>query len=278
MDAAREMGMRPFEVMQNQDQVMGQFQLLQESKAEIDLVGPNPSLVGQSQGGASGRAIQAQQQAGLAELAPIYDSLRDWTIRVYRAIWDRIQQYWTEERWIRVTDENSAPEFVGLNVRKGGGLVIDIQTGQQMMEPQQVQNNVSEMDMDIIIEDAPDYVSLRHEAFEQLAEMAQRGIQIPPEMIIEASSLHNKAALLDKLKEQQDAAAQGNAQAMQMQEQMMQMQMQLEQMAAEAKAQKDMAGAAKDAAQADKIRAETMGEVADTEKTVIETQRLALGF
>lgn len=277
MDAAREMGMRPFEIIQNQDQVMGQFQLLQESKAEIDLVGPNPSLVGQTSSGASGRAIQAQQQAGLAELAPIYDSLRDWTIRVYRAIWERIQQFWTEERWIRVTDEDRAPEFVGLNVVQGYMQVIDMQTGQPVIQPQ-VQNAVAEMDVDIIIEDAPDYVSLRHEAFEQLSEMAARGIPIPPEMVIEASSLHNKADLLERLREQQEQAAQGNAQAMQLQQQMMQMQAQLEQMTAQAKAQKDMAGAVKDAAQADKIRAETQGEVADTAKTVVETQRLALGF
>lgn len=278
MDAAREMGMRPFEVIQNGDQVMGQFQLLQESKSEIDLVGPNPSLVGQTTSGASGRAIQAQQQAGLAELAPIYDSLRDWTIRVYRAIWERIKQFWTEERWIRVTDETKAVEFIGLNVQPRAE-VVDNFTGEVMQIPAgPVQNNPAEMDLDIIIEDAPDYVSLRHEAFEQLSEMAQRGIQIPPEMIIEASSLHNKADLLDRLKEQQEAAAQGQQQAMQMQEQMMQMQAQLEAMAMQAKAEKDMAGAAKDAADAEKIRAETQGELADTAKTVVETQRLAMGF
>jgi hypothetical protein len=278
MDAAREIGMRPFEVIQNGDQVMGQFQLLQESKAEIDMVGPNPSLVGQTEGGASGRAIQAQQQAGLAELAPIYDSLRDWNIRVYRAMWQRIQQFWTEERWIRVTDEDKAPEFVGLNVPTGGGQIVDIQTGQVQMEPMQRQNAVAEMDIDIMIEDAPDYVSLRHEAFEQLSEMAARGIAIPPEMIIEASSLHNKRDLLERLTQQQEAASQGQAQMMQVQEQMMQMQAQLEQMKAQATAEKDMATAAKMAADADKIRAETQGELADTAKTVVETQRLALGF
>jgi hypothetical protein len=276
-ELARELGMPAFQVMQNQDQVMGQFQLLQESKAEIDLVGPNPSLVGQATSGASGRAIQAQQQAGLAELAPIYDSLRDWTIRVYRAVWERIKQYWTEERWIRITDEEQVAEFVGLNVVQGYMQVIDMQTGMPTIQPQ-IQNPVAEMDVDIIIEEAPDYVSLRHEAFEQLSEMAARGIPIPPEMVIEASSLHNKSDLLERLRERDEAAAQGQAQAMQMQEMMMQMQAQLEQMTAQSKAQRDMAAAEKDLAQADKIRAETQGEQVDTAKTVVETQRLALGF
>lgn len=276
-EAALQKGTQPFQVMQNNDQIMGQFQLLQESKSEIDLVGPNPSLVGQSEGGASGRAIMAQQQAGLAELSPIYDSLNDWTIRVYRAIWERIKQFWTEERWIRVTDEENAVQFLGLNVVEGYMQVIDMQTGMPTIQPQ-VQNAVAEMDLDIIMEAVPDYVSLRHETFEQLSNMASQGIQIPPEMIIQASNLHNKSELLERLSEQQQGAAQAQQQAMQMQEQLMQFQQQLEAMQAEAKAQRDMAGAAKDAAQADKIRAETQGELADTTKTVVETQRLALGF
>ena len=278
MDAAREMGMQPFTVMQNQDQTVGQFQLLQQNRASIDNIGPNPALVGQAQAGASGRAIQAQQQAGLAELAPIYDSLRDWTVRVYRAIWERIRQFWTEERWIRVTDETKAVEFIGLNVQPRAE-VIDNFTGERMQIPAgPVQNNPAEMDLDIIIEDAPDYVSLRHEAFEQLSVMADRGVPIPPEMVIEASSLHNKADLLERLKERTEQERQTQTQMLEMQQQLQQFQQQLEAMTAQAKAQRDTAAAAKDAAEADKIRAETQGEAADTAKTVVETQRLAMGF
>ena len=79
------------------------------------MFGPNPSLIGQTQGQASGRAIMAQQQAGMAELAPLYDSLRDWTNRVYRAMWCRIRQFWTEPRWIRVTDAVGQREFIAIN-------------------------------------------------------------------------------------------------------------------------------------------------------------------
>jgi hypothetical protein len=261
-DAAR-VGMKPFDIMPNTDQTSGQFALLQEAKAEIDLMGPNPSLIGQTNSSASGRAIMAQQQAGLAELAPIYDSLRDWTVRVYRAIWERIRQYWTEERWVRVSDETEGLQFVGVNVVQGYMQVIDMQTGQPTLKPQ-VQNPVAEMDVDIIIEDAPDYVTLRQEEFEQLAQMAQNGIPVPPEMIIEASSLRNKKRLLEALKEKGQAMQQQQAQAMQAQ-------MQLEGMKAQAVAQKDMASAQKIGAEVGKVQAETA-------KTAIEAQRLAMGY
>lgn len=263
-------GIRPFEMIQNQDQTSGQFSLLQEAKGEIDMMGPNPSLIGQTEGGASGRAIQAQQQAGMAELAPLYDSLRDWTIRVYRAIWARIRQYWTEERWVRVTDSLGAQEFVGLNVQRGMQMQMDPQTGMPMMVPQ-IENSVTEMDVDIIIEDTPDHVTLQQEQFQQLSEMAQQGIPIPPEMLIKASSVKDKQELLEMMQKQREQAAQA-------QQQQAQMQAQIDQLKAQASAQKDMAGAAKDAADAEKIRAETVETAADTEQTRVETLRMLRGF
>lgn len=267
-DAAR-VGMKPFDIIQNQDQTSGQFSLLTEAKGEIDMVGPNASLLGQLNGAQSGRAIQAQQQAGLSELSPIYDSLRDWNLRVYRAVWERIKQFWTEERWVRVADQRGVTEFIGLNVVQGMEPVHNID-GSIQLRPM-VQNPVAEMDLDIIIEDAPDYETLRHEEFEQLAQMAQNGIPVPPEMIIEASNLTNKADLLQKLEEQKQ-------QQMQMQMQTMQAQQQEQAQANAVKAQREQAATMKDMASADKLAAEVQETQADTAKTVVETQRLALGY
>lgn len=256
-------GVKPFEIVQNQDQTAGQFSLLQESKSEIDMLGPNASLLGQLSGQQSGRAIMAQQNAGMAELAPIYDSLRDWNLRVYRAIWNRIKQFWTEERYIRVTDDQRSVEFIGLNVQTGVVPVIDMATQQYVYAPQ-MENAVAEMDMDIVIQDAPDFVTLQAEQFEQLTTLAANGLPIPPEMIIEASSLPNKSDLLQKLKESQEANAQ---QAQAMQDQQMQMAI-----------RKAMAEISKDEASAQKLMAEVAETQADTQKTVVETQQMAFGL
>lgn len=220
-EAAVASGMRPFEVLQNGDQVAAQFQLLSESKEEIDKLGPNASLMGQVQGQQSGRAIMAQQQAGMAELAPLYDSLRDWTLRCYRAMWNRIKQFWTDERWVRVTEETSAPQFIGVN--QFNGWQIDPASGQVVP---MIENQLAEIDVDIIIDDAPDFVTLRQEQFEQLTQMAQAGVPIPPEMMIEASSLRDKPRLIEMMQQQNQAAQQAQQAAMQAEQQAKQVEVQ----------------------------------------------------
>lgn len=248
-------GVKPFEVVQNADQTAGQFSLLQESKSEIDMLGPNASLLGQLEGNQSGRAIQAQQNAGFAELAPIYDSLRDWTLRVYRAIWNRIRQYWTEERWIRITDDMGSVEFVGLNVQQGMQVAMG-PTG-PVMQPV-MQNAVAEMDLDIIIEDMPDVASLKQEEFAQMADMAGKGVPIPPEALIEASSLRNKKEILDRMEEAKAQAMQAQMAQMQGEQQIKAQELQIDGITAEARAQRDKAAAMKDLASVDKIHTDTV--------------------
>lgn len=255
-DAAR-VGMKPFDIVPQNDQVAGQFSLLQESKSEIDMIGPNPSLIGQTQGDASGRAIMAQQQAGMAELAPLYDSLRDWTLRVYRAIWERIRQFWTDERWIRVTDQTTGKnDWIGVNVPTGGYVQVMGPDGMPMLQPE-MQNTLAEMDVDIIIEDTPDHITLQHEQFEQLSQMAAQGIPIPPEMIIKASTLKDKQEILELLEQQK-------MQAMQAQQAQAAQEGELRAIEVQTKAQKDMASAAKDGASA--------------QKTQIEARQMAMGL
>lgn len=259
---AAEANMRAFDIIPNSDQTAGQFNLLKESKDEIDMFGPNPSLIGQTQGQASGRAIMAQQQAGMAELAPLYDSLRDWTNRVYRAMWCRIRQFWTEPRWIRVTDAVGQREFVAINRVVGHAPVYTMEGGVEFVP--QMENAVAEMDVDILIEETPDHVTLQYEQFEQLSDMAAKGIPIPPELLIESSTIQNKAEILERMKETQQQTAQ------------------TQQMQFQAKAQIEQAKARgqvmKDQATARKTIAEVAETEADTQKTKVETLRLARGY
>lgn len=196
---ARESGVLPFNLIQTNDQTSGQFQLLQEAKQEIDLLGANAALEGETGESTSGRAVLARQQGGMIEIASLNDRLHRFTRTVYRHIWMRIKQYWTEERWIRVTDDESNARFVGINQQitleqKLGE--IDPQQAQQVaMElmlspgdprlqmPVEIRNNVQEIDVDIILEEVPDRVTLEGEVFEALLKY---GPQIPPAVLIEA--------------------------------------------------------------------------------------------
>jgi hypothetical protein len=72
-----------------------------------------------------------------------------------------------------------------------------------------IDNDISDMDIDITIEEGIDVPSIQAEQFQVLIQLAgtQPGL-IPPEILIAASNLRNKDELLEMLKEHQQAQAQ----------------------------------------------------------------------
>lgn len=201
----------------------GHFNLLAEAKQAIQAVGPNATMQGKASENASGRAIMALQQGGMTEVAPLMDSLRDFNLRVYRAVWNRIRQFWTAERWVRVTDDEQNVRFVGFNTTKGAIAMlkltqamksgkVDQQQGSQfaqqiMQDPrmQQPANVLKDVDADIVIDEQIDAPTLQAEQFEQLTRLMPAAPQpfIPTmfEMLVEASSLRDKDKLRSIMQE-----------------------------------------------------------------------------
>jgi hypothetical protein len=208
-----------FDIVPTNDLSAGNFQMLQEAKAEIDAQGPNAALTGAESRDLSGRAIQALQSGGNTETSIQVDGLRDWEHRNYRLIWYCIKKYWTAEKWVRVTDDDNSPKYVGLNVptTKGEQFIKQAEKDGEEVPPEilaqlqqhpdfnvpAVQNNVAELDVDIILEDVPDTVTLQQEQFEQLTQIyptVPDGLKpLAFEMLVEASSLRNKKKIIDKL-------------------------------------------------------------------------------
>ena len=228
-----------FQIEKNTDMSQGQAALLQDAMGYMDRSGPNAAMLGDAEG-QSGRAIRSQQQGGMMEMGDLLDTLRRFDVRVYRAIWNRVHQFWTEERWVRVTDNEDNAKFVGFNrpltVQDQLQEMPDeqrVQVMQQMglmpNDPRlgmvnKIQNPVAEMDVDIIIEDAPDTITIQGEQFEQLAQTLPMIAQMPPqyaEILLQASQLRNKDKLIETLK--------GGGQPDPQQQQMQQMQQQLQQ-------------------------------------------------
>jgi hypothetical protein len=81
------------------------------------------------------------------------------------------------------------------------------------------ENNVTELDVDIVIDEGIDTPTVAAEQFEQMVKMAGSGVPIPPDVLIEASSLRNKDKLLEMLRapnpmqEMQGQVAMAGAQA-----------------------------------------------------------------
>lgn len=197
---------------------------LQMSAAHIEIMqirgqslrqaGPNAALSGTS-GDISGRAKAIDQQGGTIAIDYPFDSGRELTNRVYRQVWNRIKQYWTEETWVRVRDEEQV-KFTALNrkVTRGEVIAAHLATQQEMSEEEKAQvlamvaadpqykqpmtlNSVADIDVDITIDETPDVVNLQAEQFNKIIDLAKsKAVQFSPKTIIKASQLRNKREIL----------------------------------------------------------------------------------
>lgn len=180
-------------IIDQSQEIRGEAELLAQAQASLENLGPNPGLIGKGGGVAdqSGRAILAQRDSGMTELSPVFERLRDWKLRVYRKIWARIKQAWTGERWIRVTDEDDAPAFLGIN--------------QYEMDPASGQiaaNNVmAEIDVDIILEEGPDTITMQEELMQTFSQMGEVAAGPLGKVLIELSAVPNKERLLKMIDE-----------------------------------------------------------------------------
>lgn len=175
------------EIIPQSDQSAAEFQLLSFTGQELDAIGANSALLGEQGGAPSGKAIQLNQTGGMVELGDLFDGLRHLDVRVFRQIWNRIRQFWTEEKWVRVTDDERTIRFVGYNVDPMKQMMMQAQSGGQMPENISVMDrNPGEMDVDIIIEDAPDGITPQVEQFNALVQFKQADPDsIPSDVLIE---------------------------------------------------------------------------------------------
>jgi len=211
---------KDFGILPTGDMAQAQFNLLTEAKMEIDSVGANAATMGKDKTVQSGVALHQRALTGQTELAPMFDVLKHLDLRVYRKIWNRIKQYWKEEMWLRVTDDEQNLKFVGLNRKMTKGEVVlqgaqeqklppealaalqqRVSTDPTMQEPAETQNDIVHLDVDIIMSDVPDTVTQEVEDFQAMAEMVKSGFPLPPKAVIMSSPLSNKEQILKMMDE-----------------------------------------------------------------------------
>jgi len=254
------------EILDNKALTTGNIAMMQDAQAHIQRMGVNAALGGKNEQALSGRAVLAQQQGGMIEAATYLDCIRVLSLATYRSVWARIKQLWTEERWVRITDDHRDLRFVGLNrpitalqaFAESLGVTRDslpqvqqaAQAGdeQAMAVLQQIEaaardprsqqvvgreNDVSEMDVDIIIDEGLDTPTIQAEQFDMLSKMLPGLFPqgAPPEaikLLVEASALRNKDKLLEIIEPKDGAKQPGPDEVMAMQMQAAQQQAQFE--------------------------------------------------
>jgi len=223
---------KDFGVLPTGDMAQGQFELLQESKQEMDGQSYNAQLAGErSTGDLSGKAIGKLQQAGVIELNTLFEQFSAFKLRVYRQMWNRIRQFWDEEKWVRVTDDEKALKWVGFNVpvsmkealqdimddetkphemRVGASaqmIMLEKTNPQALEDTVYVKNRPAELDMDIILDESADVINASEE---QLQAILTYGLQSGFELVdlLEISNIKGKQKLIDKINSRKQEAAQ----------------------------------------------------------------------
>ncbi len=219
------------EIVRGMELASGQMQMAQQALDYMLQAGPNGALLGKGVSDQSGRAIEAQQAGGLVEQSDLMDTLRRLDLRIFRVIGHMIRQFWTAEKWVRITDDPDAPEYAGLNI----ALWMDASTGQVATEQEwrrvyeqtgavpdlvpatdetgrpMMQHDVGQMDLDIIYSDAPDSIALGGEDFQAFTQLMAAGL--PPQLLRLAIEMHPSLSsrrkkqlseMLDKLSQPQD--------------------------------------------------------------------------
>jgi len=182
-----------------------QLVLMQEAKSEIDLMGANAALAGDDDS-RSGRALLARQNGGAIELTPDIDRLYKFDIRVFKAIYNRMRQFWNAEKWVSVLGDDGVSQRVGFNVP------VTIEQALKEMPPDRrqfaiqnfgyqegdprlqqvvaVRNDLKKLYIDLDITITPMMIDLPIEVFQQLVAMdsADPG-SVPKDLLIEAAPL-----------------------------------------------------------------------------------------
>jgi hypothetical protein len=186
---------KKIDIQRHDAEIAGWTSLLQGALAEIENLGPNPGLIGRGEGinTQSGRAILAQQNAGMTELSPAFERLREWQLSGYKIDWSLVRQFWTQEKIIRVTDDDQSSRFLKINEVR-----IDPMTGAISLA-----NQVAAIDVDIILEEGPDTVTMKEEMLQTFAQLGQAAIGPLGKVLIELSNMPNKAKLLQLMDEAQ---------------------------------------------------------------------------
>lgn len=218
-----------FEMVDRSKEIASHAALQTEAKQEIELMGPNAAMLGEAGGAPSGRAILANQSGGQIELALLVDRHNHYKARIHRLNWAMIKLYWTEEKWVRVTDDEDNVRFTGFNRPLTLAEVLLQEAEKQGIDPEEAKAKLreaaqdpmlaaqlqevvkidrvpAEMGMDIILDQIPDSANIQQEQFQVLGDLAKSGVPLPPKLLIKASSLRNKKELLEELEKAEEAA------------------------------------------------------------------------
>lgn len=162
--------------------------------------GVSDSMMGFDRADVAAKAIAYKQQRGSVSLAKILDNLErtDWLLA--RNVLDLIQEFYTDERLVTITNENFANDTQQVTVNQANPV-----TGE-------ILNDLTLGEYSIVITSSPYRSSLEDSQFDQAKALREIGVQLPDSILIENSRLLRRGEIVKQL---QAAASSPQAQQQQ---------------------------------------------------------------
>jgi hypothetical protein len=187
-------------IIRNTDLAQSQVGVMEQAARDIqEVMGVFDEAIGRQSNATSGIAIQQRQLAGSLNQMFAFDALRRSKKGLGIQILSLIRQYFTHEMVIQLTDNFEAARLVKLNSRE---ILPD---GSEV-----VRNDVKSGVFDIHVEEVRDVVSSRELEIQQLNMLIQAGVPVPPQLLVEATSLKNKDDILRGMNEAAEGTGREN--------------------------------------------------------------------
>ena len=180
------------QVVDNATLANSHIQLLQLAKEEIlGVAGINPAFIGQSSQYESAKKVNMSMAATQTSLVAKLNKLRIARHDLADITMKMVPEFYTDERMIRIIQPTGEYAFMPVNQV----MLLDDNTFKKM-------NDLSNQDVDIMIEDAPASLNEREEQFAQLLQIqGQTSRPIPMEILLRHSSIRNKHQLASELEQ-----------------------------------------------------------------------------
>jgi len=207
----------------------GLDRISQKAAANIkDISGINDSMLGTDSAEVSGIAIQAKQNRGIIMIQVPLDNLKKTRLYLAEKVLNLVQNYYTEERVIMITNEEDP-------MKPNEPMVVN-----QTLPEGIVVNDITLGEYDVVVNTAPARDSFDEVQFAEALNLRTVGVAIPDDAIIEYSHLNRKEELATRIRRMtgQEPPTEEQAQMQQIQQQMAMQQLQLEIAKLEAEVQK----------------------------------------
>lgn len=278
--------------LNRQAQVVDNMQLMNDARGAFESLGPAAALSGTVGESASGIAIQQRQASALLKFGDYLRASKKWELQVYRHIWFRIRQYWEEQDWVRVTEDNDAESYLEVNrpitmadvlVQRGvDPALLQQANASGLLQAQGIDltevvgrvNHLQQLDVDILIRDKPASTVYRHDQIAAVADLLGK-LRLPEGATAAATEMLLEMVDIDpKVKERVLKAMQPDPMQQQIIAQQQQQQQALQQQLTALQMAKLEADVAKTQAEVAKLQAETETEITESVENTANANKL----